>query len=747
MSESVININKDGQREEDLGQDEDISIKELEMELRTAVDDSAGFLNRCADAYDTRYCLWAGQTSDGRKRRNALGVEPFPWEGASDTRIRIADEVINDNVILMRSALSRAKIQAVPVESNDSNAAAAMTTFLNHLMVNTLSELMRIEIPLLLNYQESYGHSILAVTWDQEVRMQQVPLRMEDMVKEIQAGLQKGDPQSQEAAVMLDAIADESREDEVVQYFMQTYTSLKLRRARKVVEELRTTGQSEVPVPQLTKNTPCWTALRPFRDVFYPANTSSLATARWIAWREVLSPGDLRARILINDYDEEAVREAIEKRQGTSVLDDVRYDLGDSKVKIIDEMKGMIEVFCLYRRVTDEDGFTTIRCSEFTPGCAEKYKEDEEQTYAHREYPFVEFVSRRTERILIENRGTTELVATQQTEVKTQRDYRSDRSSISILPPVKVSASRPNFKLTFGPASQIPVRKSDDVEWMVAPRPDADTVQIEEQVKLDVNNFFGRWAEGVHPTRQALYSQALTDDFLGAMRKVSQQTVMLCRQYLSNEEFARITGVPIPFAIDEFAPPQQFDIMIDFNASDLNFELTLAKLKTVNEVILPADTLGVIDRAKYVQWGMRAVDPTLAEDIVIPQQQAANAEIEDEQVQFAKLFAGTEPEMKPGGQNFALRLQTLQTIMQRNPNVQQRYAVDEVFRAMMDARVKHFQFQLQQVQNAQIGRMGAAPGLDKVNPQGPMGGAPMNPQMMAGMAGGNGQGPAQGGGY
>jgi hypothetical protein len=139
----------------------------------------------------------------------------------------------------------------------------------------------------------------------------------------------------------------------------------------------------------------------------------------------------------------------------------------------------------------------------------------------------------------------------------------------------------------------------------------------------------------------------------------------------------------------------------------------------------------------------------LAEDIIIPQQQAANAEIEDEQVQFSKLFAGTEPEMKPGGQNFALRLQTLQTIMQRNPNVQQRYAVDEIFRAMMDARVKHFNFQLQQQQNAQIGRMGAAPGLDQVNPQGPMGGAPMNPQMTTGMAGGNGGAPAptQGGGY
>ena len=532
MSEAVININRTGEGEEDLGQDEDISIKELEGELQSAVDDGASFLLRSSDAYDTRYCLWEGQTADGKKRRQALGKEPFPWEGASDTRIHIADEVIGDNVVLMRAALSRAKIQAIPVESNDTTAAAAMTTFLNRLMTMELSELIRIEIPLLLNFQETYGHSVLAVTWDQAVRMRMVPLSLEEMKAAAQSALQQGDQEGQMAMVMIDAIADESRDDEVAQYLMMVYPALKLRKARKAVKELRVDGQTEIPHPQVTKNTPCWTALRPFRDVFYPANTTCLNTARWIAWREVLSPGDLRARILTNDYDEDAVREAIEKRQDTSVLDAVRYDVSDNKVKVIDEMKGMIEVFCLYRRTTDEEGFTTIRVSEFTPGCSMKYKKDEEQHYAHSEYPFVEFVSRRTERILIENRGTTELCNTQQTEIKTQRDYRSDRSSISILPPVKVSASRPNFKLTFGPATQIPVRKADDVEWMTPPRPDAETVEIEREIKLDINNYFGRWAEGVHPTRQQLYTQTLSDDFLGAMRKVAQQTVTLCRQYL-----------------------------------------------------------------------------------------------------------------------------------------------------------------------------------------------------------------------
>ena len=203
--------------------------------------------------------------------------------------------------------------------------------------------------------------------------------------------------------------------------------------------------------------------------------------------------------------------------------------------------------------------------------------------------------------------------------------------------------------------------------------------------------------------------------------------------------------MPLPFAIDESSPVTDFNIMIDFNAGDLNFELTLAKLKTINEVILPADTMGVIDRAAYIEWGMRAVDPTLAQDIIIPQQQAANQEITDEQSQFAKLFAGTEPDMQPAGQNFGLRLQTLQGILQRNPNVQKRYAVDPIFKAMMDARMKHFGFQLEQQKNAQIGRVGAAPALDKMNDQGL--GAPGGGQAGGGppmSVGGNGAGPQPG---
>ena len=103
-------------------------------------------------------------------------------------------------------------------------------------------------------------------------------------------------------------------------------------------------------------------------------------------------------------------------------------------------------------------------------------------------------------------------------------------------------------------------------------------------------------------------------------------------------------------------------------------------------------------------------------------QAAQQAEVEDEQLQFTKIAAGTEPPLKEGGQNVQLRAQTLQGIIQSNPAIQQRLQQDQIFAAMIEARMKAFEFQMQQQQNAQIGRVGSQPGLQKVAEQ--MQGAP-----------------------
>ena len=74
-------------------------IRELAAEYSRSLHDGES-LEKVSAVDDVRYTRWEGQTDDGRKHSEHLpdGDEAFPWEGASDTRIPLADQIINDSV-------------------------------------------------------------------------------------------------------------------------------------------------------------------------------------------------------------------------------------------------------------------------------------------------------------------------------------------------------------------------------------------------------------------------------------------------------------------------------------------------------------------------------------------------------------------------------------------------------------------------------------------------------------------------
>lgn len=692
-----------------LAGEREVEVKDLHAELEQAVSDAGEFIAGNATDYEVRHCLWAGQSDDGRKRKDSLGKDPFPWEGASDTQIHLADEVVNDAVRLKLAATKRAVWQAGPVEGTDAELSAAVTTYLKWQQKNVLQDVHRRELPLLANYLDGYGVALLAVTWDEEERVRKRTVTLEEIIAgvvEQTRTLAEARAQGQinedleadnkKAILRVQALSDPDQDAETAVWLQSLFPRMKPRQAKRAVVTLREDGECVVPVFTKVRAQPLWTACRVFRDVFFPANTTEIQRAPWIAWRELLTPVELQARVVTEDYDEEAVDKCLEQ-EGSTVLSAVVLETAD-KV-LIDDMTGRIEVFTFYRRVVDEDGFTTIVATVTCPGVDEELAEYEVED---RDYPFVDFWRDRTERVLLQNRSIPGLVEAQQTDIKTQRDYRSDRLSITILPPVEVPMARANDRLEFGPNTRVPMRRPGEISFMKMPTYDPDSVALERQIRADVDNYFARATEGVSPVRQQMYAQCDVDTWLGGLAIAWRMSLRLS---LRNNpgEFERVTGQPAPEETD-------FDVMLDFNASDLNMDFVLKKLDVIQKGVLTMDTMGVVDRAGLVEWAMRSIDPTLAARVVKSADAASNAEIEDEKMQLTQLIAGVEPEMKEG-QNAALRLQVLQNTIQRNPQLMQRYQGDEQFRAMVEARVKHFNFQLQQRENAQIGRLGAMPAL------------------------------------
>jgi len=481
------------------------------------------------------------------------------------------------------------------------------------------------------------------------------------------------------------------------------------------IKKLREGGEVEVPTPYVFESRPEWCALEPFNDIVFPAATYDLQRAPWIARREMVTCEELRERIVTAGYDEDFVEKA-ERQKGSSLWPIIVQQSANRRDHLLfEEYRDMVELWHIYSKEEDETtGATKLMCRVVHSSISDAAAKEEILEYAHGQYPFIELPRERISRCLIEARGIPEIVGTMQQEIKSQRDYRADRASISILPPMRVPANRGKMDIILGPAVQIPERRANEFGWLPPPPFDQGTIEIERAVRRDVNEYFGLAGEGVDPNYAQLATQHTVDRWLRDFKAIVTQTWQLMQQYMPPVQILRVSGGQnIPFSANREDIQGKFDLSVTFDAKQLDSELLGIKLEYITKNLVPMDNMGVIDRAGLVKFIMSTVDPNIADLIVRDPGPAAQIEADEEQLAYTKIAAGTEPPLPQEGVNFQLRAQVLQGIIQANPAIQQRLQQDEIFRKMIEARMKAFEFQNQQQQNAVIGRQGTLPALQQ----------------------------------
>jgi hypothetical protein len=687
-------------------------ISEILSDIDQADADGSQYVQRKLRNWNTRYCVWPGQSEDGRKHAGAMGRQPWPWDGAADTRVRLADNIIRDHCAILTNAFFKSRVQIQPVESMDIDKRTAAEAVLKWLLFQHCLDDLRREVRLAAEFRETYGLAIMAVDWQQTTRTEIKRFTIEEAQMMVQ------ESQDPNLAALLEIVMDPLQEETAAELLGQVVPELgKVSKVRA----LRDKGEVEWESPYIFESKPVWTALEAWEDVIFPIQTFSLQRAAFVARRELLNEVELRERAAVEGWDEDWVEEAV-KHKGQ--LKRIHLNLHRTDQFLFEQLRDLIEIWHVFRKENDPktDAIRVTR-SVISYHIPDKAAVHELLPYAHGMYPFVEMPRERSTRPLLESRGIPELVQTAQEEIKIQRDYRADRASISILPPVRVPANRGKFDLVLGPGVQVPERRPGEIGWMDPPRPDAGSIEVENATRFDVNNYFGRMADGVPPQMSMIHTQEMIDSYLLDMKLCVIQTMALAQQYMTPEEVSRVTGnASLAFSASPQDIRGRFDITAEFDARLLDNEALGAKLKYLSEILVPMDSFGVIDRAGLVKYMFQAVDPNMASMLVQDIGAATQQEIEDEQGAFAKIAAGTEPPMKEGGQNAQVRLQTLQQIIQSNPAVSQRYQQDEIFRRMLDARMQAFNFQLQQSQNAVIGRVGAQPALQQMAHEQQLGG-------------------------
>lgn len=697
----------------DLGE----NLAVLSSELIQSTRDAFWYYNRAERAYNTRLNLWNGQSDDGRKHGADLNAQPFPWEGASDMRPRVIDSAINEQVMLMLSAFTRANTQAVAMDSDDMEYAEKVSTLLKYVIWNQMRPQIRRELQLAANWRQTYGASVSAIMWDQQLRrtMQEITL---DGLATMHAATD--DPQ-QIAAVkqqVLEQVMDPLREEENLRILTDMSPILKKGAARACLKELRETGRTEIPVPEVFSAMPKWSALLPMVDIFFPAITDDIQRAPWVAHRERLTESELRDRINTHGYDADWVEAAV-KRKGF-VVDTLTSNLlllSESRRNfwgILDyERRDLIEIFHFHRKSVDDDGIPNVWNTVLCLGVRDMVGLDEPLPYEHGLYPYVVHQREQIARTILESRGVPTIADTWEHEIKVQRDARTDRTSISVLPPILVPASRGAMNLSFGPGTKWPSRRGEEISWMQIPPGDGSSIEIERASQTTLDQYLGRMTENCPPQLAQLHQQDLVDGWLLEMRQVVAQTLQLCQQYMVEDHVVRIVG-PLgrPWNVGRSEVQGMFDVSLEFDIRDLNHELLKEKFALL-QTVLANDRFGRVDYSKFTELMFRAIDPNMAGAVLQPMEQATQAQVSDEKSALTQMVAGIEPPMEPQpGMNYQLRLQTLQQSVQMNPELQQMIAARPVLAKMVENRIKFLSFQIQQQGNAQIGRVGTAPVLE-----------------------------------
>jgi hypothetical protein len=673
----------------------------LNEELRRAATDF-GLGTRVGQAENTRYCRWDGQSGDGKKWNDNQpnGKMAFPWDGASDTRIPLADEVVNGLVDVCSTAFWRSMLRVAPTNVRNLDTAVTAHSLMDWVMNQKLYTDMTREVELLSQYLWTYGWAGVHVSWQQEIGQKEQYVTVEQLMQ-----IAAQSPQGSVLADLPNLLANPDATDQLAELLMAAFPNLKKRKALECVKDLREEGECEIYVPTLVKNSPSVAALAPYDELAFPPETTDIQSARVVFRRCYMTEIEVMQHVETDDWDEEWAKQAIATRGRFSNFSDYTYTIGLTNNAVLDR-ENLIEVVYAYQKALDEDGVPGVYCTVFCPQVGDSWGKFELIDYEHGQYPFIVWRSEVIHRKIVESRGVPEICATWQNEIKAQRDSIFDYTSLNTIPPIQVPKTR-GGNLRLGPAVQIPVLRPGEISFMQPPaREPSVAFNLIAAIETQVDRYFGRPTEKVPPALTQMRQQRLVNNWLHGWTEAFRQVLSLTLQYTGPEEVARITGSNVPLSTNV----QEFDVSLKFDVRELQTDLVTEKLKALSSLVLPLDSVGVVDRTKLVGLALRAIDPTLANELIMQAGPASQKMFDETNDELGLMSLGNPPKLRENDPTAQARLNFAQQILQANPKYQQQAQQDPLFQANLQKYVENLQFSVQQQQNAVTGRLGVQPG-------------------------------------
>jgi len=664
-------------------------IKTLRYAYDQTVTELESYFDLCRTSYDDRRNWWAGKSRDHRKH----GADAFPWEGASDMECHLIDERITRLVSLFMASLKRANVRAFPVESNDIARSRLVSGFLKWMVSSGYIPRFYREMELGANYLLERGILITYVGWQREDRrfLQELDINQIAQVSpEVALAIQEGED-----------------DEELTALLQATFEGTTKKRAKKALKDLRKNGLAELPVVRRQVNAPDVKTLAPDGDFFFPPYVTDPQRAPYCFWKTYYTPQELENKVVTDGWDEDFVDYVISKYRGVNIDSIEREQEGRRSLSLTDnayEAEELIEICYGYQRLIDqEDGAEGIYCTvfhrdfdgnEMVQGYA-KF----ELLNGYEDYPVVVTKLSEDSKRLYDTMTIPSVLRGIQNQVKVERDSRVDRNSLATLPPILHPVGQ--APTDWGPGRMIPYRRKGDLDFAPTPPSPTGSVEMESTLTNLADKLVGLDNSQISEIRK----QFLVDKFLSHTAEVLRMAFKCFQRFGPDEVFFRVTGIPDAQLMDKGNPDESFDIMINFDVQNNDPETVEKKLQQFVQ-LNSLNANGRLNVDALLDVAAASIDPVMADAILQPVEDAQQQIVKDVTDDLAKIYSGIEMPARPAGAQIAL--QAIQQYAQQ-PDVAQRLQTDEAFAARMQKYIGQYTFQMQQAQNAQIGRVGTQP--------------------------------------
>ena len=696
----------------------------LNEEYQNAWNQDKDALSRIARSEDIRYTRWPGQSADGLKHQELQpeGIRAMPYDRAPDTRINLADGIIQELVDRDYAAFWNARVKTAPASASRLTAgqSAEWRILLSWMIHGPLRAELVDKVEFASQVLRTVGWVVLHPTWRRKTQLRRRKLSLDSILQ-----LAAKAPPETVLAELPAMVQDPEQEEAAAEVLRMFFPSLKEARARRVIRELRAEGEAEFAAPDQVENVPELSVLVPWQDFIMPVEaTAQPGTARAMFRRKFMSEAEVDELAAEEDWNEEFVA-AVKKTRGMAM------ENGTSQEHAEDENMVLIEVVWGYTRGVDEDGVPGLYCTTFSPHLQARQPNPEDRglygkhelvDLAHGQYPFIFLTTEVIGRRPMDARGVPDVVATQQQEIKQQRDASYVYSQLSVTPPLQKRGTQASkLPPELGPLGII--NNVGGGEWSWFPPPPGNpqiAFTLEETVRREAEDYHGIARADLPPARWQPRQQRQTMRWLAKWGEAFWQLSVLAYQYLSPEEMQAVIGHAPSLTADQVA---RHALLFWFDIRALDPSWVESLLKSITELILPADAAGVVDRSKLVQFAMAYLDPTLAEELTTDQAGAKQAVFKGVRDEIASIMQGNEGLYVENDPTAKAKLMFARQVIGNNPDyqaelVEQSPHFNPRKRVLLEKWMKNLGQSAAQQDNKMVGRLGVKPGPETGQAQG-----------------------------